>query len=713
MKLSLTTGRFVCLTVGMTVGMTMVACLLGGHPLEATEPASPATKSSIEPALPSMTTDLNEFMLEDLKFLTSEALQGRSSIAPTIIEAADYIAERFHGMGLKTELFDGSALQFVELAIGPKITSPERNFLTISRGQANAQDAMIEDLELARDFNPLAIGASDQSADGALVWVGYGIRAPEHQYDDYAGVNVRGKIVMMLRKEPGANDPDSPFDGVQNTRHAFFQTKITTAIDEGAAAVLIVNDPASVDQMLAAVDESRKREQERLTTIRGRWQALPEAAVNAREKLTKQIERIETMLAESDEQAAAKRGLLDISAAGTSAMLGTAKIGDGESEAKNTPGPIPVLSISRQLADQLLSGELTKIETEIDAEWQPRSRVVSETNVRVSVQLSPSMFRSPNVIGVLPGRGDLAEETLVIGAHYDHVGMGEFGSLAPGTIAIHNGADDNASGTATMLRVAGRLTREFVGENAPLHHRRIVFIAFTGEERGLLGSKHYVAQPRFPLSSTVAMINMDMVGRLNDNELTVYGTGSAMEFRSLLAQLNETGKFRLVEVESGYGPSDHASFYEAGIPVLFFFTGLHSDYHRPSDDFEKLNLDGMTRITDIVSQASTRLATAAHRPVYAKTEEKVQIRRQLTVFMGVTLAQQPGRVLLSSVEASGPADEGGLQSGDELLKVGKQSIEQINDLMEQLRLHSPGDVLSVEVRRDAEELKLKVKLRPR
>jgi hypothetical protein len=709
MKLSLTTRRFNFLTFGVA----MVVGLLSVRPLESAEPANPIKSSSIEPVLPSMTADLHEFMLEDLRFLTSEALQGRSSIAPTIIEAADYIAGRFHEMGLETELFDGSPLQFVELAVGPKITSQEKNFLRISRSPNTSPDTLPEEQELARDFNPLAIGASDQNAEGTLVWVGYGIRAPERQYDDYAGVNVRGKIVMMLRKEPGANDPNSPFDGVQNTRHAFFQTKVTTAIDEGVTAVLIVNDPTSVEQMLAAVDESRMREQERLIKIRERWQALPETAVNAREKLAKQIERIEKMLAESDEQATAKRGLLDISVAGTSAIHGTARKEEADSEATKAPSPIPVLSISRQLADQLLAGELSKLETEIDSDWQPRSREVSETTVRVGVQLSPSMFRSPNVIGVLPGRGDLAEETLVIGAHYDHVGMGEFGSLAPGTIAIHNGADDNASGTATLLRVAGRLTRELLGENAPPHHRRIVFIAFTGEERGLLGSKHYIAQPRFPLSSTVAMINMDMVGRLNDNELTVYGTGSAVEFRSLLAQLNETGKFRLVEVESGYGPSDHASFYEAGIPVLFFFTGLHSDYHRPSDDFEKLNLDGMTRITDIVSQASTRLATDASRPVYAKTEEKVQIRRQLTVFIGVTLAQQPGRVLLSSVQASGPADEGGLQSGDELLKVDKQSIEHINDLMEQLRLHSPGDVLNVEIRRGSEELKLKIKLRPR
>lgn len=672
------------------------------------------SKSSASNAALSAADDLHDAMVEDLKFLTSDALQGRSSIAPTILDAAEYIAERFHQIGLQTALYDGSPLQFLDIAVAPQIATEKANFLTIETSEKeSATSAEVRNLKLNRDFTPLAIGAREQTAEGVLAWVGYGIRAPEYDYDDYAGVDVHGKVVMLLRKEPGMNDPDSPFDGVENTRHAFFETKVATAIDAGAAAVLIVNDPASVETRIAEVQERQRGERERLEKIRERRRALPVDAVSTCEKLTDQITRIEAMLAESDEPNAAARGLLGIVEAGMQAKRGEARIDDAAHRDPATRPPIPVLSISRELANRLLSDQLHDLEEEIDSHWQPRRIELPDMHVRLGVELTHSSVPSPNVIGVLPGRGDLVNETLVIGAHYDHVGMGEYGSLAPGTVAIHNGADDNASGTAAMIRVAGDLARKFTGEHAPTHHRRIVFIAFTGEERGLLGSKHYIEQPRFPLSSTVAMINMDMVGRLDDNELTVYGTASAVGFDELLTDLNQTAKFHLVQVGSGYGPSDHASFYQAGIPVLFFFTGLHADYHRPSDDFDKLNLIGMNRITDIVSQASERLATAPERPVYAETEKKVHIRRQVTVSMGVTLAQQSGGVVLSSILATGPAAEAGLRAGDRLIQVGKEPVEHIDDVVNQLRLRSPGDVLSVSVHRDAEEHPFDVKLRAR
>ncbi len=687
----------------------IVACLV----VFGSSTAAERDADSLAPATATPHAELHDAMVEDLRFLTSDELQGRSSIDPTILDAADYIAERFRGFGLETSLFDGSPLQFLDIAVGPRLGSKAANFLEItSYGSDQDEDDDRVELSLSRDFLPLAIGASEQALSGELVWVGYGICAPEYQYDDYAAVDVQGKIVMMLRKEPGTNDPDSPFKGAENTRHAFFETKVATAIDEGAAAVLIVNDPASVEKMVAAAEQRRQGELSRLAKIRQRLLALPAEALNAREKLNGQIKRIESMLAESDEAATAERGLLGIAEAGTQSQHGSASVDAADGEPTPRP-PIPVLSISRALANRLLANRLSEFEAEIDSDWQPRSRLLAGTQLRLGVELTPSSARSPNVIGVLPGRGALANETVVIGAHYDHVGMGEFGSLAPGTVAIHNGADDNASGTSAMLRVAGELVQKLAGEQPVDSRRRLVFIAFTGEERGLLGSKHYIEQPRFPLSSTVAMINMDMVGRLNDNELTIYGTGTAEGFEALLDDVNEDAKFKMVKVQSGYGPSDHSSFYQAGIPVLFFFTGLHADYHRPSDDFDKLNLIGMDRITDIISQVSERLATAPERPVYAETEKNVQIRRQLTVSMGVTLSQQPGDVVLSSILAAGPAAEAGVRAGDQLIQVGKKTVHRIEDVMEQLRLQSPGDVLSVVVRRDAEELKLEIKLRPR
>ncbi|WP_246112692.1 M28 family peptidase [Allorhodopirellula solitaria] len=659
-------------------------------------------------------SELHDAMVDDLKFLSSDELQGRSSIDATILDAADYIAARFQSLGLQTDLFDGTALQFLDISVGPQIGSGDANFFqTESRDAAAEARGNSRDWELARDFTPLAIGASEGETSGDLVFVGYGIRAPEHDYDDYEEVDPEGKIVIMLRKEPGAKDPASPFDGLENTRHAYFETKVATAIDAGAAAVLLVNDAASVENMVAEARKRRQGELSRIAKIRKRVLELPAEAVHAREKLNRQIARIEAMLEESDAESAAARGLLGIVEAGTQSKRGDERRAETSEDADATRPPIPVLSISRDLADHLLADELSSIEAAIDSDWQPRSRELAGKRGLLGVGLTPSTVRSPNVIGVLPGRGELADETIVIGAHFDHVGMGEFGSLAPGTVAVHNGADDNASGTAAMLRVAGDLVSKFSRAGGPTSHRRIVFIAFTGEERGLLGSKHYIKQPRFPLSSTVAMINMDMVGRLTDNDLTVYGTGSAAGFESMLNDLNREADFRLTQVSSGYGPSDHSSFYQAGVPVLFFFTGLHTDYHRPSDDFDKLNLIGMDRITDMVSQVSERLATVPERPVYAETEKNVQIRRQLTVSMGVTLSQQPGEVVLSSIAAAGPAEQGGLRSGDRLIRVGKKEIHEIGDVMDQLRRRSPGDVLSVSVRRDAEEHSFDVELESR
>ncbi|MCM2370910.1 M28 family peptidase [Aporhodopirellula aestuarii] len=703
----------------LVLGWGVLGCLAAIRPTHAVEP----NEMSLPSADASLGIDLRAAMIDDLKFLTSEKLKGRSSIDSTIFEAAEYVGRRFRSIGLETNVFGDSPLQIVDISVGPKLASEEQNFLTITIAgkpvviaDSNATDdaSGTESLALERDFVPLAIGTNSGTSQAGLVWVGYGIRAPEHRYDDYAGVDVQGKVVMMLRKEPGANDPTSPFDGVDNSRHAFFDTKVSTAIDQGAAAVLIVNDPASIERMVRDVQKRRDAERDRLAKTRQRLRTLPEDAVNSREKLQSQIARIENMLADMSSQVeAAERGLLGVGGAGLSPRRGaekTAGVATGDSA---TRPPIPVLSISRELANRLMPKPLEAIEAAIDSNWQPRSFPIANVKVQLGVEISPSTVQSPNVVGVLPGRGNLADETLVIGAHFDHVGMGEFGSLAPDTIEIHNGADDNASGTATLLRVAGEIAQLFSGPNRPAHHRRVVFIAFTGEERGLLGSKYYVQHPRFPLSSTVAMINMDMVGRLNDNELTVYGTGSASNFQSLLKQSNELTRFRLVEVPSGYGPSDHASFYEAGIPVLFFFTGLHSDYHRPSDDFDKLNLDGMDRITDMISQVSERLATSPERPVYVKTDSSVKIRRQLTVVIGVTLSQKPSGVVLSSVVASGPAQESGLLAGDQVVKVGKTSITTIEQFMDQLRQRSPGDLLPLLIRRGDAELRFDIKLRRR
>ena len=196
----------------------------------------------------------------------------------------------------------------------------------------------------------------------------------------------------------------------------------------------------------------------------------------------------------------------------------------------------------------------------------------------------------------------LRNEAVIVGAHYDHLGLGDFGSLDPdSTGKVHNGADDNASGSAMLIQIAARLA-------AAPPARTVIFIAFSGEELGLLGSSHYVQEPIYPLATTEAMINLDMVGRLRQNHLIVYGSQTAREFRALLDSLNWYAGFDLKAQGDGYGPSDQSPFYAAGRPVLHIFTDLHEDYHRTTDDWQKINLDGFKRVTDFAVGVVTAIA---------------------------------------------------------------------------------------------------------
>ena len=637
---------------------------------------------------------------DDVEFLSSEALRGRGVADETIVEAANYIAKRMDEIGLKTDLFDGSPMQSVEIPLDAQPGEVDRNQIRFKSSDQNEISG-----GLGSGMNPLAIGIEAGRFDGPLVFAGYGITAPKLEYDDYAGIDVNGAAVLMLRKEPSGEQADRVFNGKRNTRHAFFATKVSNAVAHGAGAVILVNDSASVEASIAQKQKRLEQEIERKRNLLAKIDQLPDTAANSRQSLTKQLASVESMIgAARNELKVAESGLIAISEAG------------GGTEKDKV---IPVLSISRDLANRVLqraadssssASFLDETEMRISRTLTPESRAIERWRVDLEVQLKPTTAKTANVIGVLPGKGRLANHSVVIGAHYDHVGMGGFGSLAPGTIAVHNGADDNASGTAVLLASAKQLRDRLARFT---EHRRVIFIAFTGEERGLVGSKHYAKHPRFDLERTVAMINLDMVGRLRDNELTVYGTGSGVGMRELVDQINRRHRFDIYKVDSGYGPSDHQSFYEKGVPVLFFFTGLHNDYHRPTDDFDKIDFGGMARITDMVSDVASAFATRNSVPGYARTNDKIQIRRQLTAYLGVSLAMQANQIVLSAVTAGGPAERDGLQAGDTLEKIGKRSIRRIADVMEALRQYSPGDTVKIVVQRDNEKQTLTIKLATR
>jgi Zn-dependent M28 family amino/carboxypeptidase len=307
-----------------------------------------------------------------------------------------------------------------------------------------------------------------------------------------------------------------------------------------------------------------------------------------------------------------------------------------------------------------------------------------------------------NVVGVLEGSDPvLKNETIILGAHYDHLGRGGEGSLAPGVGEIHHGADDNASGTAGLIELA----RIFSAQRSKLK-RTVVFIAFGGEEEGLLGSNYYVNHPLLPLDKTVAMINMDMIGRMKDSKLMIGGVGTATEWRKLIKQSD----FTLALSDDGYGPSDHSSFYMKQIPVLFFFTGTHNDYHKPSDTFDKINYNDEARILSLVARIVRDVDAADKRLTYTVTKSEPPRSGGFRVYLGTipNYADTTDGLLLDGVRDDSPAAKAGLKAGDRIVKIANHDVKNVYDYTQALGEMKAGQEYVVEVVRGTERLTLKI-----
>ncbi len=697
----------------------LLACLLACLPLQATaeELVKKPESGRDSQTETGQVSPLETRLRTDMAYFASDELAGRDTGSDGLELAAQYIANSYSDAGLKTDLFDGKPFQTFNIPLGVKLGNESKNGLTILRRQdpqatqGNDASTPITGV-LGQTFQPLGLGDSAK-VQGPVFFAGYGITAPELSYDDYASIEARGAVVIILRKEPQGPEADKRFDGTRNTRHAYFESKIRNAAEHGAIGVLLVNDPVSIAQSVEAIDRRIASETESIADINKQLGVLPTEAENIRRRQEARIGEINAMIEDLKRQREiASEGLMNIGDAGEKTII----------------AGLPVASISWSLASTLVesaSGEtLDAVKLGIDGSVAPKS-IDLKADASLETSLTASEVPSSNVMGLMPGRGTLAGETIVVGAHYDHVGMGGPGSLAPGTIAIHNGADDNASGTSVLLSSVHRIAELLDGAE---NHRQVLFIAFTAEERGLLGSEHYVTYPRFPLEKTVAMINLDMVGRLRNNDLTIYGTGTSSQFDPLVERANEKTGFQLFKVTSGYGPSDHQSFYTRKVPVLFFFTGLHSDYHRPSDKIDKINFNGMARITDITSAVVAELATVAQRPDYATTDRDVKIRQQRQVFLGVSLQEafnrddektqpeddKPAGAIVSAVSVGSPAETAGVRPGDRLLKLNGISIRSLSDVIDIVGQREENDQLSIELLRGAESINATatLKLRP-
>lgn len=375
----------------------------------------------------------------------------------------------------------------------------------------------------------------------------------------------------------------------------------------------------------------------------------------------------------------------------------------------------------RYLADDALAGRLAGSEGERCAAdyiaWRmeraglrPAGAAGWFTDVPLASAVNPHAPAGVgrNVIGMLVPEGADAN-ALVIGAHYDHLGMGGFGSLAVGEEAVHNGADDNASGVAALLAAAERLA-------ADPPARPIVFVAFTGEEQGLLGSARYATSPAVPLERTSGMVNLDMVGRLGDQPLIVYGVGTAEEWPALVTRAAAEASIPIATRTEGYGPSDHTSFYAREIPVLHLFTNVHADYHRPSDDWQLVDFDGVERIAGMVARIA-RDATAAERLTLVRGagEPPSAGGGGYGTWLGTIPDFTPvdHGVRLSGVSDGSPAEGAGLREGDVLIRLGEHEVADLYDLTDALRAHRPGDVVDVTVLRDETEHTRTVRLEAR
>ena len=550
-----------------------------------------------------------------LEVLASDAFGGRFTTDESGRKTAEYVAASLRRSGLSPKGVDGTWFQPY---VVPLPVLGEGNRLSVHEGERSRE------FVLEHGWNPVSVTASGAVA-APLVFAGFGITAPKEGRDDYADLDVKGKVVLVLRRAPKR----------ELLRHAALLAKLGAAVEHGAAALLVVNDAASVkeggDVLLS-------------------WNAHIGAAVGS--------------------------------------------------------GKIPFGFVSRETAATLLGGpdELTALEAQ--AREGPAGRAVDGVEVRLRTAVSTTKeANAQNVVGFLTGRDpDLAEEVVVLGAHHDHVGLGSVGSLGgkAGEGQVHNGADDNASGTVALLELA-----EWFAQPKNRPRRSLLFLSFSGEELGLLGSEHYVKHPLVPLVDTVAMVNLDMVGRCTKGNLDVGGVGTAKGMKELVAAAAKPYAFEIAWDEQGEAPTDSTSFFHQRIPVLWLFTGLHADYHRPGDDVDKLCFDELADITRLTGDILKRLADADERVAFTDPPKPKPRPR-----LGIQPSQEPHAlgVALQGVVPGGPAAVAGLLPGDVLLSVAGQTVRTVKDLHQVLGKLEPGKSVAVVVVREGNEVTVTVTL---
>jgi hypothetical protein len=360
----------------------------------------------------------------------------------------------------------------------------------------------------------------------------------------------------------------------------------------------------------------------------------------------------------------------------------------------------------------LVSGKgtpLIEVEQDIDRDLKPRSGPITGWAAAFGTTAKVTSYNVKNIIGVVPGAGPLADETVVVGAHYDHLGYG----LQKKGDKIYPGADDNGSGSTTVMELARRF-----GAQKNRQGRRLVFMWFSGEERGLLGSKHYADNPIFPLEKTAAMVNLDMVGRLKDGdnpELYAEGFDTGKGMKDLLDKLNLEFNFKIVgpHKQQIYGRSDQASFYRKGVPGMFFFTDFHPDYHKTGDTPDKINVAGMAKVASLAEKLIAQLAATQDRPEYVAGVIKAKGfggQKATAGKLGLTpdATDKGNGVLVEAVTAGGAAAKAGVMAGDRITAIDTTPIPSVSAYLTAIQALRPGTAVEITLQRSGKDMKLKV-----
>lgn len=570
----------------------------------------------------------SEITTDDLRYhiglLASDSLAGRYPGTPGGKQAENYIAGKFSEAGLKMLYSNGCQ----EFKVVTDVRPGKNNKLQFDDFTA----------VMGKDFTPLSFSTTG-TLKAPVVFAGYGfdINLDSLRWNDYAGIDVNGKWVMVLRGDPEPDNSQSLFIDFESER-----VKALTAKDKGARGVIFVT---------------------------------PE-----------NLEKQDILMHVQYDRTPANAGIM-------------------------------VLNITRGMADHMLASMNDSIGSVVDrikSNHKP-SPMYMPVILDAATEIEMLEATTANIAGMIPGIDPLmAEEYIVIGAHHDHLGMGGpgSGSRQPDTIAVHNGADDNASGTAGIIELAQKLSA-----NRQLLKRPVIVVAFAGEEMGLLGSKEFVKNPPVPLNRIKAMINLDMIGRFNTetNTISIGGTGTSVETDTIISLLGQNRPFKIGRSSDGYGPSDHASFYSENIPVFYFTSGAHEDYHTPLDDASKINYPGTVEILDMVYDLAIELSGRKEALTFREAGSKQGVRygRNLKVTLGIVpdmVSSENDGLGVDGVRKGGPAEKAGLKKGDKIVTLDGQSVTNIYDYMARLSKLKPGQVTSVEILREGKKQVIIVQL---